>query len=84
MIDTRASISLIPKYIANEMKLYITRCIDEFIQLDSSLIDVVGSVEEVFITLNAFPNIYVIHDIIIVDLPPLFGIYLSSSTLLSF
>jgi len=77
MIDTRAIITMVPKAVANETKLYITRCIDGVIQLDSSSIDMVGSVKGVPITLNAFPDIYVIQDIIMVDLPPLFGIYLS-------
>jgi len=78
MIDTRATITIIPKAIANEMKLDITQCIDEVIQLDSFSTHVVGSVkEEVFITLNAFHNICVIQGIIIVDLPSLFRICLS-------
>lgn len=77
MIDTGANIIVIPKIITNEMKLYITRCIDGFIHLDSSLVDVIGSVKGVFITLNALPNICIIQDIIVVDILPLFRIYLS-------
>ena len=77
MIDTRAVIIVIPKAITNEMKLYITKCIDSVTQLDSFSIDIVGSVKGVQITLNAFSNICVIQDIIVVDLPPLFGICLS-------
>lgn len=34
-------------------------------------------VKGVLITLNAFLDICVIQDIIVIDLPPLFGIYLS-------
>lgn len=77
MIDTEPAITMIPKAVANKMKLYITRCIDCVIQLDSSSIYIIGSVKGVPITLNAFPNICVIQDIIMVDLPPLFGICLS-------
>jgi len=77
MIDTETAITVIPKAITNEMKLYITRCIYDFIQLDSSFVYVVGSVKGIQITLNAFPDICVIQDIIMVDLPPLFGICLS-------
>ena len=43
MIDTRVAITMIPKVVANEMKMYITRCIDDVIQLDSSFLDVVGN-----------------------------------------
>jgi len=60
MIDTKAIITMIPKVAADEMKLYITICIDGIIQLDSSSIYVVGSVKGVQITLNAFPNIHVV------------------------
>jgi len=77
MIDTKVAITIIPKVVANEMKLYITRCIDGVIQLDSSSVYIFGSVKGVSITLNAFLNICVIQDIIIVDLPPLFGLCLS-------
>jgi len=77
MINTRATITIIPKAVANEMKLYITRCIDGVIQLDSSSIDIAGSVKGVPITLNAFLDICVIQDIIMVDLSPLFEICLS-------
>jgi len=38
---------------------------------------VIGSVKGISITLNALPDICVIQDIIVVDLPPLFGICLS-------
>jgi len=45
MIDTRVAITIIPKVVANEMKLYIIICIDGVIQLDSSFVYVVGSVK---------------------------------------
>ena len=77
MIDTEATIVIIPKAIANKMKLYITRCIDGVIQLDSSSVDIIGSVKGISITLNAFLDICVIQDIIVIDLPPLFGICLA-------
>jgi len=77
MIDTEAAITIIPKALTNEMNLYITRCIDGVIQLDSSFVYFVGSVKGVPITLNAFLDICVIQDIILVNLPPLFGICLS-------
>lgn len=54
MIDIRAIITVIPKFVVNEMKLYITRYIYGFIQIYSSLVDVIGSVKGVSITLNAF------------------------------
>jgi len=47
MIDIEVAITMISKAIVDEIKLYITRCIDGVIQLDSSLIDVVGSVKGV-------------------------------------
>lgn len=37
----------------------------------------IGSIKGVSITLNTFLDINVIQDIIIIDLPPLFGIFLS-------
>ena len=77
MIDIGSTITMIPKVVANEMKLYITRWIYGGIQLDSSSVDVFGSVKGVLITLNAFLDIYVIQDIIVVDLPLLFGICFS-------
>jgi len=77
MINTRVAIPIIPKVVANKIKLCITQCINKVIQLDSSLVDVVGSVKGVLITLNAFPNICFIQDIIVVDLSPLFKIYFS-------
>lgn len=75
MIDTEAAITIIPKVDTNEMKLYITGCIDAFIQLDSSHVNVIGSVKGVFITLNTFPYICIIQDIIVVDIPPPFMIF---------
>lgn len=60
MIDTKATITMIPKAVIDEMKLYITRCIDGVIELDSSLVDVVGSVKGVQITLNVFLDIRVV------------------------
>ena len=52
VIDTRAASTIIPKDVADEMKLYITQCIDGVIQLDYSLVDVIGSVKGVTTTLN--------------------------------
>jgi len=72
MIDIGAAIIIIPKAVVDEMKLYVTRCIDDVIQLDSSSVDIVGSFKGVQITLNAFPDIHVVQYIIVVYLPPLF------------
>lgn len=60
MIDIEDAIIVIPKVITDEMKLCITRYIDGVLKLDSSSIDIVVKVKRVLITLNAFPNIYVI------------------------
>lgn len=76
IINTRDASTIILKFVADERKLYRFQCIDGVIQLYSFLVDVIGSVKGVTITLNAFPNICVMQDIIVVYLIPLFRIYL--------
>lgn len=77
MIDIRAAITIMPKAIIETMKLYITQCVDDVIQLDSSPMDIFWNVNTILIMINIFQDITLNQDIIIMDLPPLFGIYLS-------
>lgn len=52
MIDIKATSSIIPKAIIDEMKLYITQCIDGVIVLDFSPMDVVVRVKGILIIIN--------------------------------
>lgn len=77
MIDIEAISTVIPKVVVDKMKFYITWCIDGFIKLDSLPFNMMISVKGVSITLNTFLDISIIQDIIVVYLPPVFGICLS-------
>lgn len=77
MFDIKDAIIIIPRAITEAIKLYIIQCIDGIIKLDSSPMDAVKNVQSIPITLNMFLDISLNQDIVVVDLPPLFGLYLS-------
>lgn len=77
MINIKATMTIILRVIVEAMRLYITWCIDGVIQLDSSPMEVGENVKSIPITLNIFLNSSLNKDIVVVDLPPLFGICLS-------
>lgn len=66
-----------PKAIVEEMNLYYTRYVEGILKLYSNPLTMVGYVKYVNMDLNKFPKIHVPQDIIVVDLPPLFGMSLS-------
>lgn len=77
LINFGASNTIIPKYIAYVMHLKDIITSNGVLRLDGTNVKTIGVVKDVGIKLHKCSKIFLIQDIIMVDFPPLFGLYLS-------
>ena len=77
MIDSRASISTMPRCVVDQLGMKYEPVINHVLQLDGTLVTTIGILKGLKIALHEFPSCTVIQAISIVDLSPHFAIYLS-------
>ncbi|KAH9293824.1 hypothetical protein KI387_040972, partial [Taxus chinensis] len=77
MIDSGASSSVMPKQIADQLGLQYETISKGVVQLDGTAVTTVGVIRNLNLTLHACPNVVVLQDVSVIDLPPLFALCLS-------
>ena len=79
MLDSGASLNLMPKAVMEKLNLDITRPYKDQFSFDSSQVKCLGLIKDMYITLVQCPAKSIVMDIVFVDIPPKYGILLSCS-----
>ena len=77
MIDSGSSSSVMPRCVVDQAGLKYEPMIKQVLQLDGTLVIIVGIIKGLRMALHACPSCTVTQDISIVELPPHFSICLS-------
>ena len=79
MLDSSASNNLMPKAVMEKLGLDITRPYKYLYSFDSSKVKCIGIIKYLCVTLVQIPAKSVVMDIVVVDIPPKYGMLLSRS-----
>ena len=79
MFDSEASHNLMPKAIMKKLGLDITRKYHDLYSFDSSRVRCIGLIKNLVVSLDQIPAKNVLMDVVVVDIPPQFGMILSRS-----
>jgi hypothetical protein len=79
LMDSRASHNLMPKTAMDELGLEITKTYIDLYSFDSRKVKCLGVIKDLVVTLLQFPMKSVVMDIVVVYVPPKFGMLLSRS-----
>lgn len=77
MIDSGESGFVMPKQIADQLGLQYEVISKGVVKLDGKIVTTVGVIKDLSLTLHACPNVTVLQDVSVIDLPPLFALCLS-------
>jgi hypothetical protein len=79
LMDSGASHNLMPKTVMEELGLEITKAYHDLYSFDSRRVQCLGVIKDLVVTLFQLPMKSVVMDIMVVDVPPKFGMLLSRS-----
>ena len=79
LLDSRASHNLMPKALMDEIGLTITKPYHDLFSFDSRKVKCLGIIKDLAVNLTQLPSKSVMMDIVVVDIPPKFGLLLSRS-----
>jgi hypothetical protein len=79
LMDSGASHNLMPKTVMDELGLEITKTYHDLYSFDSRKVKCLGVIKDLVVTLFQLPMKSVVMDIVVVDVPPKFGMLLSRS-----
>ena len=79
MLDSGASHNLMPKGVVESLGLEVTRPYKYLYSFDSRRVRCLGLIKDMVVTLNKLPTKTIVMDVIVVDIPPKFGVLLSRS-----
>jgi hypothetical protein len=79
LMDSGASHNLMPKSVMDELGLEITKTYHDLYSFDSRKVKCLGVIKDMVVTLFQFPMKSILMDIVVVDVPPKFGMLLSRS-----
>ena len=79
MFDFRASHNLMPKATMDKLGLDITRQYHDLYSFDSNRVRCIGLIKDVVVSSDQLPMKNVLVDVVVVDIPPRFGMLLSRS-----
>ena len=74
MLDSRASHNLMPKGLVESLGLEITRPYKDLYSFDSKRVKCLGLIKDMVVSLNKLPSKTMVMDVVMVDIPPKFGI----------
>jgi ribonuclease HI len=77
MLDSGASSNVMTKKVMEQLNLRISRPYHNICALDSQTIEVFGLIKGLQVYLKAFPNIMIEMDIVVIDVPDLWGMLLN-------
>jgi hypothetical protein len=76
-MDSGGSHNLMPKTVMEELGLEVTKSYHDLYSFDSRRVQCLGVIKYLVVTLFQFPMKSVVMDIVVVDVPPKFGMLLS-------
>ena len=79
MLDSGASHNLIPKEVVESLGLEVTRPYKYLYSFDSRNVKCLGFIRDMVVTLTEMSSKTMVMDMVVVDIPPKFGILLSRS-----
>ena len=79
MLDSGESHNLMPKAIMETLDLDINRPYKDLFSFDSSKVKCLGLIKDLCVTLVQYPSKSIVMDIVVVDIPPKYGMLLSRS-----
>jgi hypothetical protein len=79
LMDSGASHNLMPKYVMNEIGLEIIKTYHDLYSFDSRKVKCLGVIKDMLVNLFQLPMKIILMDIVVVDVPPKFGMLLSRS-----
>lgn len=79
MFDLGASHNLMPKAIMEKLGLDITRKYHDLYSFDSGRVRCIGLIKDLVVSLDRTPVKNVLMDVVVADIPPRFGMFLSRS-----
>ena len=79
MLDSGSSHNLMPKAIMETLNLEITRPYKDLFSFDSSKVKCLGLIKDLCVTLVQYPSKSIVMDIVVADIPPIYGMLLSHS-----
>jgi hypothetical protein len=77
LMDSGASHNLMPKTVMEELGLEVTRAYHDLYSFDSRKVQCLRVIKDLVVTLFQLPSL--VMDIVVVDVPPKFGMLLSRS-----
>jgi hypothetical protein len=77
MVDFGASSNVMPWSVCQKIDFEVQPSSLKIIQLDRTSVKVIGELKNVFIRLSSNPKVHQIIDIIVIDIPELYGLFLS-------
>jgi hypothetical protein len=77
MVDSGASSNLMPWSVCQKINAEVEPSSLKIIQLDQSDVKVIGELKNVLIRLSSNPKVHQVIDIIVVDIPEVYGLFLS-------
>jgi hypothetical protein len=79
MLDSGASHNVMPKSIMDRLGLEITRPYGDLYSFDSRKVKCIGMIKDLVVNLAQVPSKSVLMDVVVVDIPPKYGMLLSRS-----
>ena len=79
MLDSGASHNLMPKVVMEKLGLDITRKYHDLYSFDSSRVHFIDLIKDLVVPLDQIPTKNVLMDVVVDDVPPRFGLFLSRS-----
>jgi hypothetical protein len=79
MLDSGASHNLMPKVVMDQLGLDITRPYKDLFSFDSRKVKCLGLIKDLVVSLSQIPTKNMVMDVVVVDIPPKFGMLLSRS-----
>jgi hypothetical protein len=79
LMDSGESHNLMPKIVMEDLRLEITKAYHDLYSFDSRRVQCIGIMKDLVVTLFQLPMKSVVMDIVVVDVPPKFGMLLSIS-----
>jgi hypothetical protein len=77
MVDSGASSNVMPWFVFQKINVKVEPSTLKIIQLDQTNVKVIGELKNVLIRLSSNPKVHQVIDIIVVDIPEVYGLFLS-------
>jgi hypothetical protein len=77
MVDSGASSNVMPWFVFKKINAEVEPSTLKIIQLDRTDVKVIGKLKNVLIRLSSNPKVHQVIDIIVVDIPEVYGLFLS-------